>query len=388
MFYIFTLLLLLFLLSDTGHSILARQTLRDLGLSASADQYESTSAIVSSKSPYNRSHASSSTSTSDHQSLSFTNVPTPLPYPFDSYDPGGLQNWQDLNSGSCAVDDEYCSYEGFNKTNGKASITAFANQCLLWDASCVGNGTLAIEEFFNTTKNGLLDNQCFSNFDSGNAGIAIPEVPEVPAADNAATGTEQPVILDAGNSSDCKTYNPSERLSAWDKIKSWMRSPGCVSAQDGWVKMGGHMSGQTGGQMGGDPSNVSSSCCGYCVVGAQNVDLYYWPEPGINTSCLSIILNSVHPLDFGATTAGSPLFETYWACTAKKPVTSADETGINAADTFTTTTTASLITTAAIETIGSIFVKVPLINPWAFSLCNDVDTTPRGLKWLEYLRGD
>ena len=347
MFHFLTLLLLLSLLSDAGHSILARQTLRVSGLSASADQY--TSAIVSSKLPYNGSQRLSSNSISDLQSISFTNVPTPLPYPLDSYDPGGLQNWQDLESGNCAVQDQFCSYEGFNNISGNASISAFADQCLLWDASCVGNRTLAIEEFFNTTEGGILNNRCFSNFDSGSAGIALPEV-------SVGENTGQPILEDAGNSSDCKTYNPPERVSAWKKIKSWMRSSGCVSAQDEWVKMGG-----IGIE---NSSNASSSYCGGCVVVAQNVDLYYWPEPDVNTSCLSIIGNSVHPFDFGATTASSPLnSDVYWACAAKTPVTSTITwAGSNTADVL-ATTTVSMITTAAVEVVGSISVKVPLINP-------------------------
>ena len=319
MFHSLNLLLLLLLLSDAGNFILAIQTLRVSGLSASADQY--TSAIVTSRSPYNGSQATSSAST-------FTNVPTPLPYSLDSYDPGGLQNWQDLESGNCAVQDQFCSYEGFNKISGNASISVFADQCLLWDAYCVGNRTLAIESFLNTTEGGILNNRCFSNFDSGNAGIAIPEVS---VGENAASGSEQLVMEDAGNSSDCKTYNLPERLSAWKKIKSWMRSPGCVSAEDEWVKMGGIAYEKS--------SNTSSSCCEGCVVAAQNVDLYYWPQPNFNTSCLSTIGNTVHPFGFGATTAGSqPNLDIWWACTAKTPVTSTYTwAGVNAADVLATT---------------------------------------------------
>lgn len=365
MLYILNLLLLLFLLSDAGHSLLARETLRVSGLSTLADQY--TSAIVSSNSAYNESQAAYSTSTSGHQSVSFTNVPTPLPYPLGSYDPGGLQNWQDLESGNCAVQDQFCSYEGFNEISGNASISAFADQCLLWDTSCVGNRTLAIEEFFNTTEGGILNNLCFSNFDSGNAGIALPEVP-------AASEPGQLVLEDAANSSDCKNYNPPERLSAWKKIKSWMRSPGCVSAQEEWVKMGG---------IAYENSSNASSCCEACVVAAQNVDLYYWPQPDVNTSCLSTIGNTVHPLGFGATTAGLDIttagLDIYWACTAKTPVTSTYTwAGINAADVLATTTTVSMITTATLTIIGSIFVKAPLLDPWASSPCVEVDTTPRG----------
>ena len=82
-------------------------------------------------------------------------------------------------------------------------------------------------------------------------------------------------MLDGVNSSNCKTYNPPERLSAWKKIKGWMRSPGCVSAYHEWVKMGGQLGGnidETGYEDGSeDPSNASSSCCEDCVVGLRKL---------------------------------------------------------------------------------------------------------------------
>ena len=258
----------------------------------------------------------------------------------------------------CVLSDKYCWYEGFNKTSGNASVAAFNNQCLLWDASCAGNRTLALENFFNTDQVSLPDNRCFCNYDSGNEGIVIPVVPQ----------NGQLVAEDIGDSSDCKEYNPPERISAWKSIKSWMRSPGCVSAQKEWMKIDSHNHDVDYGA----PSNVTPSCCGGCVVGAENVDLYYWPEPDIDTSCLSIIGNSVNPFDLGATTASS---ETHWACTAKTPAISTD---VNTADHYTTTTPISMITTAVVISIGSIPVKIPLINPWASSPCIEVDPGSSG----------
>ena len=170
-------------LTGAGRFFLARQTLRDLTFSASTNP--NTSATVPSESPYNSSQATSSTSTSGHQTPTLNTVRPPLPYPLNMEYPFELQNWPDINSGYCAVEDAYCSYEGFNKTTGKASVSAFANQCLLWDTSCVGNKTLAIEEFFNTTEWGLLGNECFVSFDSSLAGIGVLMV-FVP--ENAATG--------------------------------------------------------------------------------------------------------------------------------------------------------------------------------------------------------
>ena len=353
-----TLLVLLSLLSHADHAILARQTLPD-----SAALNISTSTF--SKSIHNSSQVAFPTNLPADRSLGLTDVPTPLPSPLNEFDPGGLQNWQDLNSGSCPVVDQFCSYEGLNKTTGEASISVFADKCLLWDTSCAGNKTFAIEEFLNSTKSGLQNNHCFSNYDSGNEGISIPEV---------AVG-EGTVLEDTAPSSDCKTYNPPERISAWKKIKNWMRSQECVSARAEWVKLGGHVNM-------GDPEDYlnfsSSSCCGKCAVVAVSVDLYYWPERDIDTSCLSIIGTSVRPYNYGATTMPSPNSEIYWACTAKTPVTSTTTwTDVNTATVHTTTTTISMITTAAVMSIESLSIKVPLINPWFTSPCVETDEKPR-----------
>ena len=69
------------------------------------------------------------------------------------------------------------------------------------------------------------------------------------------------------------------------------------------------------------PGNIPC-CCGSCEMNVQNVDIYYWPEPNVNTSCLSIIGDSVRPVDYGATrsvwTDGTETVnDTYWGCDAK-----------------------------------------------------------------------
>lgn len=356
MFHLLSLLLLLPLINNAGHSILALQHLGTSRPSASADF--NTSLLLSSKLPSPRSRATLTTDTSDRQSLSLNNVATPLPSPLDTTF-GGRQNWQDLNSGICLAHDEYCSYDGFKNISGDASVAPFANQCSLWDAACAGNRTLATEEFFHTTSGNLLGNLCFIGFDCG-----CEDGSEVVDA-NFGTSAEN---ITHESMSDCKKYNPPERLSLWKKMKSWMRSSGCVSAKDEWMNMGVSNHTNTG-----NPSSVSDSCCGGCIVGAQNVDLYYWPEPGTNTSCLSIIGNSVHPFNFGATTAGiSPSLSTYWECTAKTPVVSIT-TGI---DNSAITTTNTMIMTATSASVGPISFKQSLINPWASSPCIEADSRP------------
>ena len=359
MFHFLTLLILLSLLDDAGHSILALQHLGFSRPSASADF--NTSLLLSSKLPSSRSRVTLSTNASHHQSFSLNNVPTPLPHPLDTAY-SGRQNLQDLKSGTCLAHDEFCSCEGLKNISGDASIAAFANQCSLWDATCAGNRTLAIEEFFHTTNDSLLGNVCFIGCDSGGEDNSFN------GGEEEDLGTSAPIMAMDAMTSNCKKYNPPERLSLFKKIKSWMRSPGCVSARDKWMRLGVADHTNTG-----NPSSVSGTCCGGCVVGAQNVDLYYWPEPGANTSCLSIIGNSVHPFNFGATTTGiSPALSTYWECTAKTPVISIT-TGI---DNSAITTTNSMITTATVASVGPISFKESLINPWASSPCIGVDLRP------------
>lgn len=168
--------------------------------------------------------------------------------------------------------------------------------------------------------------------------------------------------------SDCKKYNPPDRLSEWQDRKSWMRSPGCVSARNEWTKMGGK-------DPVNPPSYVTPFCCGECTVEAETVDLYYWPEPDVNRSCLSIVGTDVNPLIYGATTGMS----TYWACSLKIPSTSIytyPGTKPEAAESI--TSVYSIITTAEISTAGSLPVKISLINPWSSSPFIDPDTSPGG----------
>ena len=348
----------IFLLTNAAYCVLAHQALSRRVPESSATTFLNTSRIISSTRAYDGAPASQSVDTSGNISSSLVSIPTPLPSPFQSN-----QNYLDVKSGICAIDDLYCSFQS-NVSNGNTSIKAFKDQCLLWDTSCSGNRTSAIEEFFNNTIEPLIGNQCFSQFDAGvqagDPGLSIPFV-----------GESGIVQLDNIIPSDCKDYNPSERISEWQEIKSWMRSPSCVSAQDEWKDAGGKPA----------PNNstgVKESCCEGCVVGAQNVDIYYWPEPDVDTSCLSIIGSSVNPLTYGATTGAlAGVLETYWACLAKTPVTSsysdeflASSGGI--------TSVYSMIPTAQITTVGSLTVKVPLLNPWSSSPCIENDTAPQG----------
>ena len=348
----------IFLLANTGYCVRAHHALSRRVPDPSTTTFLNISQIISSTRTYDSAPAGQSVDTFGNTSSSLVSIPTPLPSPFQSN-----QNYLDVKSGICAIDDLYCSFQS-NVSNGNASNKAFKDQCLLWDTSCSGNRTSAIEEFFNNTIEPLIGNQCFSQFDAGvqagDPGLSIPFV-----------GGSGVVQLDNIIPSDCEDYNPSERISEWRDIKSWMRSPSCVLAQDEWKEAGGKAT----------PNNstgVTESCCEGCVVGAQNVDIYYWPEADVDTSCLSIVGSSVHPLTYGATTGAlSGVLQTYWACSAKTPVTS------SYSDEFLTssggiTSVYPMIPTAQITTVGSLTVKVPLLNPWSSSPCIENDTTPQG----------
>lgn len=332
MIHLSNTLLLLFLLKDTGHFILAHQPLSTSDRVPSAAAYLNTSTAASSPQ---------------------ANIPDPLPSPFiGSFLSADVQNYQDIESGFCAIGDNYCSFEGNDRIANFRTKT-FNDQCLLWDTACSGNRTLAIEHFFNNTLVLLSYSECFSEFSSedppGSRGIRV-----LP--------------------SDCEKFNTPERLSEWQKIKNWMRSPDCVSAQNERKKMGGKIILDIPAPLIPPEVGVPPSCCGVCEVGAANVDIYYWPEPDVDTSCLDIIGTTVNPIGYGATTKALHVVDgdtsgpnqTFWACPAENPMTYHD---------FGITNVQSIVTTASLTNIGSLEVKVPLFNPWASSPCIKTDTT-------------
>ena len=268
------------------------------------------------------------------------------------------------SASSCTIGDQYCS-----SPNESGTVeTDLEDQCLLWDPSCSGNRTLAIDSFFNPGfQNNLLGNECFNQM------ISVPS-----------SGTL-----------DCDKHNPPSRMSEFQEMKSWMRSQQCVAAATNWAantpsnsnfsnsnftyasaedvkKSSEDPDSQMAIAMDPHPVNYTSgsppSCCGLCDISAANVDIYYWPEPDANTSCLSIIGESVRPVDYGATTTEVSIDSTetstatYWGCNPKTFDYYNPMVGGNV--TYTTATT-----TAQITAIGSLMVKVPLVNPWSSPPC-------------------
>ena len=179
--------------------------------------------------------------------------------------------------GACSITDKYCSYNGTAR-----NPDGLGDQCLLWDDTCSGSRTLAIEQFFNHTQEYLYENICFTA-----------------NGDNAVE-------------SECNRQNRPARYAEFERIKSWMRSPQCIASQGVYQKA--HPVPDTEGMQGAERdyakrdnsfegrNHGGGTCCGTCDIEAGNVDVFYWPSPNANNSCLSIIGNSVNPPDFGATT--------------------------------------------------------------------------------------
>ena len=104
--------------------------------------------------------------------------------------------------------------------------------------------------------------------------------------------------------------------------------------------------------------NVAFLGEGVCQFVGGFVDIYYWPEPDADTSCLSIVNKATTPLLQDATieavtSGGNMSMTTYWGCTARQ---------FSLHDSYTTT--------AAISTIGNFSFKVSSYNPWSPGPCS------------------
>lgn len=97
------------------------------------------------------------------------------------------------------------------------------------------------------------------------------------------------------------------------------------------------------------PGPNKTQSCGVCGVGGPNVDVYYWPQPSANTSCLNIIGPTPSPPLAGATTANG---ETYWGYKD-------------------TVSPYNIIQTMVLTSIDGIIFKMPLLDPWP-----DAETAP------------
>ena len=96
-----------------------------------------------------------------------------------------------------------------------------------------------------------------------------------------------------------------------------------------------------------------------CALVVGDVDIYFWPDPSRDMSCLDIVGNATRPLMQGASTNtvtfpnGDSYTTVHWGCTAR-----ASRSG------------ESYVTTAILATTGSISVKQYLYNPWSSQPCS------------------
>ena len=220
---------------------------------------------------------------------------------------------------ACILGDSECSWTGITTTLAGPTIPLhFDSECLLWDHSCSGNRTLALEEFFGG-----------------------PDLPD--------DGTTAPTVLlvlenlcFVNISDDCTGLEPADILSEFEVVKTWMRSPQCQSSSSEAAVLRGDV-----------PATIDeyTTCCWICYISAENVDVYYWPEPGSDTSCLGTIGNVTIPPLGGAITNSDGV---YWGCTA---------------------TNGSLVKTAISTQIGPITFKESLFNPWSSDPCDSYPST-------------
>lgn len=184
---------------------------------------------------------------------------------------------------------------------------------MLWNTSCSGNKTYAMNEFFINKSQLLYTNNCF-------------------------LGSEH-----------CSNMTSSERSSRYGRVKDWMRSPQCYSDYAEWSSLRS-ISGPNNMPLivvgDGPISEEPDVCCSGCIVGAGNVDVYYWPEANASTSCLDIVGNTIHPLDYGATTDADGI---YWGCTGQD---------------------SSLTKTAHLEIVNTNTHKIFEKSPWSSDPCS------------------
>ena len=137
---------------------------------------------------------------------------------------------------------------------------------MLWDSSCSGNKTEALDEFFNN--NGTMFGLVYRAWEYYEVNRKLSGIPP------------------ENNS----------------KIRSWMRDPDCRSSFLEWhtenpdqtiwtytdrAENKDVLSTMDWNSVASTPSNAG--CCDICELVGGNVDVYYWPVPGANTDCLASV---------------------------------------------------------------------------------------------------
>ena len=297
-------------------------------------------------SPLARAFSTQASPTLHNQNNQTTSKP---PYPTDILDGPGNE---------CFIED--CGkYLNATKTvdqyggsgDDYVSDADLEQMCVLWNNSCAGNAIDARNDFFgNNTAETLTDNECFQN------------QPTDPLQPNQLKG--------------CYEVESPERLLQFGQAKKWMRSPQCLSNANVWSSSQPDLAGLANVFPHGDSG--AAYCCAKCTISVRNVDIYYWPEPDVDTSCLDIIGNNSKNLDYGATTTSQDYawvgrssstvsYFTYWGCTGQD---------------------SAITTTAYITQINSIKYKASSYNPWSSPPCPEENSQPTAPKASDAARGE
>ena len=223
-------------------------------------------------------------------------------------------------------------------TEGHGKHKKGSEWCALVDKTCGSNESLAMEDLWNDSLNGHYAQSCIRNWGSN---------------------VEVDIV--------CNEIGNLGGLQYASAFASWLRGPECRSSSSLFASHASF-------------SALGGICC-TCGVSGATVDLFYWPQPDADDSCLDVVGTEVRPMDFDATTKTnvasytyggtltSVVFNTtYWGCSARHPVSGA-----------------SIITTATVaftDNVGDNYThsksrseRVPLMNPWSVSDCVDSAVT-------------
>ena len=230
---------------------------------------------------------------------------------------GNGSNSSLIQASECPLQEAYCSLQGPGH-----SLDGLKDECVLWDSTCSGNKSLATTQFYGSVMSALTNNVCFRD-----------------------------------SSPDCSKNNPVGRMSAFNEVKNWMRSPECESDNPWIIDM---ENGQDSDVIKEDLF-LNETCCGTCMVGVDGLDVYYWPDAHANTSCLSVIGDKISDLAAGATTGENGLV--YWACTSRD---SSQASGVGSQH---------MVMTAVLVSLASTTYRRYLYNPWISFPCETSSTS-------------
>ena len=226
---------------------------------------------------------------------------------------------------TCVLGNQACKSPGITKTVAMPFDVDFQSffdhECVLWDPQ---NETCQVTEeerkeaiyvFFHLTQFDLQANQCNQNY-----------------------------TLEG-----CSDFETPERMSQFQDIKNWMRQSDCLSSSTEYAAIAGLPVATN------VPGN-GVSCCDRCLIFAENVDIFYWPDPNADTSCMDIVGDEIFAAGDDPTAKKDDDGRVYWDCTIP------NHSG-----------TDSIITTAEIGTsfFGTIPWKTYWYNPWDPSPCTD-----------------